>query len=58
MSKQKADIPTFTKAQFLASKQFTSIQKDVLSVLLNNDETYTHEQVEKLLEDFAKRTVK
>lgn len=57
MSKQKTDTPTFTKAQFLASKQFTPIQKDVLRVLLKDNETYTHEQVQKLLEDFAKRKV-
>jgi hypothetical protein len=58
LKKTEADAPTYTKAQFLSSKQFTPIQKDVLRSLLNGDELYTLDQVHKLLESYAKRTVK
>lgn len=49
---------TFTKQQFLKSATFTPVQKDVLRTLLRDDETYTLEQVKKMVEDYAKRTVK
>jgi hypothetical protein len=60
MTKQKSEpaAPVYTKAQFLASNQFTPIQKDVLRAILKDGETYTHEQVQKMIEDFAKRKVK
>lgn len=59
MSQKKTDFaPTYTKAQFLASKQFKPIQKDVLRALLKDGETYTFDQVQKLVDDYAKRTVK
>lgn len=58
MSKSKTDAPTYTKAQFLASKQFTPIEKDVLRALLKDGEAYTLDQVQKLVDDYAKRTVK
>lgn len=49
---------TFTKEQFLKSGNFTPIQKDVLRAILKDGETYTLDQVNKLLEDFTKRKVK
>ncbi|WP_169729999.1 hypothetical protein [Thermicanus aegyptius] len=56
MSEKKAAVK-FTKEQFLKSANFTPVQKDVLSSLLKDDEAYTLDQVQKLIEDFAKRTV-
>jgi len=47
----------YTKAQFLASKQFTAVQKDVLRALMKDSETYTVEQARRLIDDFAKRKV-
>jgi len=49
---------TFTKQQFLKSANFTPVQKDVLRVILKDDGRYTLDQVKKLVEDYAKRTVK
>lgn len=48
----------FTKQQFLKSANFTPIQKDVLRSILKDDQTYTLDEVKKLVEDFAKRKVK
>jgi hypothetical protein len=48
---------TFTKQQFLESNQYTPIQKDVLQGLLQEQVSYTHDQVKKIIENFAKRTV-
>lgn len=54
----EAAVPAYTKAQFLASKQFTAVQKDVLRALMKDGETYTVEQAQKLIDDYAKRKVK
>lgn len=52
--KKKAE---YTKQQFLNSKKFTTIQKDVLKVLLLDEQKYTNDQVKKLIEDFMKKEV-
>jgi hypothetical protein len=49
--------PVYTKAQFLASKQFTPVQKDVLRALMKDGEVYTVEQARRLIDDYAKRKV-
>lgn len=41
----------------MQSKQFSAPQKDVLDALLIEDQTYTLEQVKKMLQDISKRTV-
>jgi len=56
--KNKQPGVTFTKQQFLKSANFTPVQKDVLRVILKDDGRYTLDQVKKLVEDYAKRTVK
>lgn len=56
MSEKKAGI-TFSKQQILKSKNFSHIEKDVLSVILKDDAQYTLEQVKKMLSDFKKRRV-
>ena len=66
MSKKQSDAKqeapakafSFSKQQFLKSANFTRIEKDVLSAILEDDKQYTIEQVKKMLEDFKKRTVK
>jgi hypothetical protein len=56
MSKKKSGA-SFSKEQFLTSDHFTPIQKDVLRALLAHDGTYTLEQAQRRIDDFAKRTV-
>ncbi|NLG90108.1 MAG: hypothetical protein GX494_13030 [Clostridiaceae bacterium] len=63
MSKKQAvkgdsSLAMFTKKQILKSKVFTHIEKDVLSVILNENEKYTIEQVKNLLEKFKEGKVK
>lgn len=47
----------FNKQQFLRSEQFDAHQKDVLNALLNDGETYTVDQVVKMIAQFMKREV-
>jgi len=47
----------YAKDQFMQSKQFSAPQKDMLDALLIEDQTYTLEQVKKMLQDTSKRTV-
>lgn len=61
MSEKSKEIKVkqgYTKEQFLKSKRYKGVQKDVLNVILKDDERYTHKQVEKLISDFGKRKVK
>lgn len=46
---------TFTKAQFLASNQFTPGQKDILQALLAEDKTYTQDQVTEAIKSFLSK---
>lgn len=54
MSKKTA---SYTKLQFLQSASYTPVQKDVLNALLQEDKTYSKEEVTKLLDQFMKRKV-
>ncbi|MEK3935929.1 hypothetical protein MKY41_11430 [Sporosarcina sp. FSL W7-1349] len=45
--------PTFSKAQLLKSKKYVG-RRDALSALLKDGETYTHDQVGQILEQFYK----
>lgn len=54
----KVTVPVrYPKDKLLASKQYKHRQ-DALSFLLKDEETYTFEQVDKLLNDFMKGKVK
>lgn len=53
---ESIEIPTFTKEQILSSKRFRG--NDAASVVLKDDETYTMDQVEDLIEEFMKCEVK
>lgn len=55
---KKPAAAMFTKQQFLKSANFTRTQKYVLQAVLRDDETYTLDQAKKLVENYAKRTVK
>ncbi|MBB6632762.1 hypothetical protein [Cohnella thailandensis] len=57
MTAKKQAEATYTKAQFLASKQFTPAQKDVLRALMPDGESLTVDQAQKLISDYAKRKV-
>lgn len=56
MSQQKLEA-VFTKEQFLASQQFTGIQKDVLAVALEDNESYTKEEATELLNNYSIKVV-
>jgi hypothetical protein len=45
--------PTFTKARLLKSKKYFG-RRDALSALLKDDKTYTHDDVQQILEKFYK----
>ena len=47
----------FTKAQILASGKYQN-RRDILSVLLEDHETYTIEKADETLKEFMKREVK
>jgi hypothetical protein len=51
----KATASAYTKEQILESQRFTNIQKDVLGALLDEEQQYTLEQVDKAIKDFDKR---
>ncbi len=48
----------YTKQQFMASKRLSPSEKDILYALLQDDQKYTHEQIQKILQDFLKKEVK
>ena len=50
------EVATFTKAQILDSKKYAN-RRDALSVVLNDNENYTLEDVDALLDNFMKGKV-
>ncbi|BBH19827.1 hypothetical protein Back11_11720 [Paenibacillus baekrokdamisoli] len=46
--------PVYAKQQILESKQFTPLEKDVLSALLADNERYTIDKAKQMIEEFAK----
>ena len=53
----KKDLATFTKEQFLSSKNFAGLEKDLLQALLKDGESYTTDQAKKIMDDFKQRKV-
>ena len=47
----------YTKQQILCSKTYRQHQ-DVLAILLSEDKTYTHEEIQKLLDIFLNKKIK
>lgn len=56
MSK-KDTAPTFNKHQLARSNQFSNREKDVLSAILEEGETYTIQQAKDQLTTFLKKEV-
>lgn len=54
---EKNPVKACCKSSILRSKRFAH-RRDALTVLLKDDEFYTLEQVEKILDDFMKGQVK
>ncbi|SDF61883.1 hypothetical protein [Sporomusa acidovorans] len=48
---------SFTKQQIISAKRYAE-RRDLLNVLLADDGSYTHDQVEKLMDEFMKKGVK
>lgn len=46
--------PVFSKEQILKSKKYAA-KKDVLVVVLDNDKTYTHGEIENEINNFLKQ---
>ncbi|WP_423230554.1 hypothetical protein [Oxobacter pfennigii] len=57
MAEKKQGQKLYTKQQFLSSKKYTAGHKDLLSVLLEDKKSYTHEQVKNIAEKFLKKEV-
>ncbi|RAP29155.1 hypothetical protein C2W64_04102 [Brevibacillus laterosporus] len=55
MSKKNSDSPRFKKEQFIGSDRYTEVQKDIISALLDNTNTYTKEEVDNVLLDFSRK---
>lgn len=57
-TKEKDLASGFTKDQFLQSRQWQGIDKDILSVVLEPGKAYTIAEAKRLVEDFKKAQVK
>ena len=61
MAKKKTDVveieapksATYTKEQIYKAKRYMN-KKDIITIMLKNDERYTFDQVDKLIEQFLK----
>lgn len=48
----------YTKAQFLSSKQFRGVDKDILSIVLVEGDTYTVDDAQKAIDRFKNKEVR
>ncbi|MGG1444341.1 hypothetical protein ABE354_20240 [Brevibacillus laterosporus] len=55
MSKKNTEAPRFKKEQFIGSDRYTEVQKDIISALLDKENTYTREEVDNILLDFSRK---
>lgn len=51
-------LAKYKKKEILSSIQFTGIQKDILTVLLQDNKTYSIEECQKLLKKEQRREIK
>ncbi|MCY9658119.1 hypothetical protein P5G65_04875 [Paenibacillus chondroitinus] len=56
-TKEKSNQPEFTKEQFLISKSYTGLEKDIFRALLDDNKTYTKDQVREIADDFVRKEV-
>lgn len=58
-TKEKQELAAgFTKDQFLQSRQWQGIDKDILSVVLDPGKTYTIAEAKRLIDQFKQGQVK
>lgn len=57
MTKRKTDSPVFSKQDLLRAKRYSD-KRDILNALLKDGETYTIEQVDKIIKTFLSKEVK
>ena len=57
IQKENTTAAAYSKAQLLASRRYAA-QRDLLAALLEEEETYTHDQVKRLVENYLKGEVK
>lgn len=55
--KEEITEERFTKEQIVSSEKYKK-NKDILTAILKQDETYTKEEVENTIQEFLKRRVK
>ncbi|MGG4344924.1 hypothetical protein [Paenibacillus lautus] len=56
--KEDAEVVTsYTKEQFLQSKQFTGIDKDIIAIKLEDGKKYSVTEVKKVIETFKNKGV-
>lgn len=53
----KTAVPTFTKAQFLQSRQRPGYEKDILSAVLEDGKSYPIAEAEKAIQNYLKKGV-
>ncbi|WP_309119203.1 hypothetical protein [Paenibacillus sp.] len=56
--RKKAESPEFAKAELLASKRYTGVDKDVLRAMLPDHELVSHERAARLLQQFKQTEVR
>ena len=57
VDKEKTKQATFTKEQFLNSRHRSGMERNVLSVVLEDGKSYTAAEAEKALQAYFKRSV-
>lgn len=57
-TKQKTNAARFTKEQFVKSEQWQGVDRDILSIVLEDNQTYTISQAKQSVEQFMSREVK
>jgi hypothetical protein len=58
MVKKKVEETKYSKKQILKSKRYKGVQKDILHVVLDDDEKYSLQEVESLMNSFNAKEVK
>ncbi|WAW15454.1 hypothetical protein [Peptostreptococcus equinus] len=53
---EREEVSRYTKEQFLQAKRYTH-QKDIINVLLNDDEEYSFAEVDNIINEFLEREV-
>lgn len=55
---EKPKVLSFTKDQFLASRQRPGRERDILAVVLDDNKTYTIADAEKAMQAYLRKDVK